>query len=775
MLSAKSLVSIAAKIVTPITKHSYVNNIVSQINNPILHNKCKTDNLLRVTLNGQSNSQKETKTDQDIQTSRIPNDQNKLDQLNNNNWRKPTNILTGNNSNLLTTEIVTEINQSQPKTTSNTSIKQSELPSEYNSNNYKYPLPQRKTAELVKTDKQMKNLDTSTHSPKPSVNVVNAGNNEQSMDAIKTVLPKTVIAPPSPLTFKKHLVKFWPTTVKSEWTDFNYEVVYSKVRKTGVPNYLDAKIPLPSGLNIPTWYNLLTDYHDNQLVNFLNYGWPVDYTYNRTPTPTFNNHKEPEDFSTHINKYITTELKHKALLGPFKNKPFEPWCQFSPIMTRKKKHSCDRRIIVDLSYPRGQSVNSGIKKGYYLGKQLSYTLPGINNIITKLTCTKTNKYLWTIDLERAYRQLRTDPLSVPLLGITFNKQMYLDIAPPFGCRTSSMACARTTDAVVYLLNNMGFDVICYLDDFIGVEDTYEKACKSYDCSLNLLKQLGLAVSYKKCIAPTQHITWLGYNIDSENNRIKIPEEKIIEIIDECKLWQVGSKVTRKYIQHVAGKLNFISKCVLATKTFMNRILEFLRNSPFKGTITVDINVMQDIKWFIHFASQFNGLILLPTKPKTTFIIECDACLSGGGAFSNGKYFSEVFTKEFVTLKLHIAQIESINLIAALVNLCPADPFQYDITIHTDNMSSQQVLDSGSGKDKILTACARFIWKFSALNNCIINIVHKPGIELVIADALSRAAINNSSRKTATEYCVNNNLTRVLVDHVKLYEEILVCM
>ena len=261
-------------------------------------------------------------------------------------------------------------------------------------------------------------------------------------------------------------------TVKTEWYNCPYELIYSAVRLTGVPNFMSAKIPVPSGLKISHWKELLIGYHDYEMLSYLEYGWPVDYAVNRIPTATLRNHKEQIDNSPHIEKYISTELKHNAIIGPFMNTPFEPWCQFSPIMTRPKKNSVERRIIVDLSFPKGHSVNSGIRRGCYLGKELTYTLPSINNIIKKLHFKEPTQYLWTIDLARAYRQLRTDPLSVPLLGITFDTNKYFDIAPPFGCRTSSMACARTTNAVVHLMTNLGFYVICYLDDFIGVENSY---------------------------------------------------------------------------------------------------------------------------------------------------------------------------------------------------------------------------------------------------------------------------------------------------------------
>ena len=55
-------------------------------------------------------------------------------------------------------------------------------------------------------------------------------------------------------------------------------------------------------------------------------------------------------------------------------------------------------------------------------------------------------------------------------------------------------------------------------------------------------------------------------------------------------------------------------------------------------------------------------------------------------------------------------------------------------INTDNIASQQVLDSGAGSDEVLTACAREIWLFSAINNCRVEILHKPGKDLLLADA-----------------------------------------
>ena len=39
------------------------------------------------------------------------------------------------------------------------------------------------------------------------------------------------------------------------------------MRASAVPNYMGARIPIPSALNIPEWRRLLTDYHDKEIVD----------------------------------------------------------------------------------------------------------------------------------------------------------------------------------------------------------------------------------------------------------------------------------------------------------------------------------------------------------------------------------------------------------------------------------------------------------------------------------------------------------------------------
>ena len=43
------------------------------------------------------------------------------------------------------------------------------------------------------------------------------------------------------------------------------------------PNACGAKIPVSSQLNISVWRHYLTDYVDHVVVDFLQFGWPINY------------------------------------------------------------------------------------------------------------------------------------------------------------------------------------------------------------------------------------------------------------------------------------------------------------------------------------------------------------------------------------------------------------------------------------------------------------------------------------------------------------------
>ena len=94
--------------------------------------------------------------------------------------------------------------------------------------------------------------------------------------------------------------------------------IYKAVRKTGVPNFLAARIPLPHGLNIQAWRKAFatSEYQDTALLDFLEYGFPVDFNRQNPLECDGRNHQSAEANPRDVDHYINTETTCGAIVGP---------------------------------------------------------------------------------------------------------------------------------------------------------------------------------------------------------------------------------------------------------------------------------------------------------------------------------------------------------------------------------------------------------------------------------------------------------------------------
>ena len=534
--------------------------------------------------------------------------------------------------------------------------------------------------------------------------------------------------------------------------------IYKVVRDSGLPNYLQARIPLPSDLRCDAWQALLANYDDNEIVDFLRFGWPSSYTAPTPPTTSNTNHPSAQAFSKDIDSFIHKELSKQALLGPFTDLPFLPWTQTSPIMTVPKPGSSKRRVIIDLSFPKGESVNDGVAKNFFQGRDLSYSLPSAADLSQCLLFHGRSCFMWKADLERAYRQLRSDPLDYPLMGIRHNGSIYVDVCPSFGARGSSAAQQRVSRAVSHLMVKAGHHCLAYMDDFCGAAASFDEAVAAFVEFERLTAQLGLKLAPDKCAFPAKAMDWLGFYFDASDLSVTIPPDKLKEVTDLSRSWLFKKRATRHDLQVLTGKLMFISHCVLPARKFMSRILSALRSSPQKGSIYVSCELRRDVRWFVDFASACNAkLLLVPDMP--LFHIECDACLDGAGGFSETQYYSFRFPPAEKRSR-HISQLEATNIVVAVKSLIPPTLANHKVVVTTDNLASVYALNSGRTSDYVLAACSRELWLVAATRQLSVLIQHAPGVSLVLADALSRRYMDSKAEAIARQLIGEKGLVRV---------------
>ena len=169
-----------------------------------------------------------------------------------------------------------------------------------------------------------------------------------------------------------------PRPQQSDVDSFNAQLrgIFNTVTRDGRYNYQGARCRVPSGLCINAWRAYLADYTDGHLVDFLEFGWPVNFARGAPLSATLENHPSALQHEKDVEFYIATELGHHALAGPFGGPPVTP-LHVSPLMTRVKKDSDKRRVIVDLSWPDGASVNDGVEGDFYVDGHASIRLPTV--------------------------------------------------------------------------------------------------------------------------------------------------------------------------------------------------------------------------------------------------------------------------------------------------------------------------------------------------------------------------------------------------------------
>ena len=207
---------------------------------------------------------------------------------------------------------------------------------------------------------------------------------------------------------------------------------------------------------------------------------------------------------------------------------------------------------------------------------------------------------------------------------------------PMGLRSSAMCCQRITNAIRYIYQQFGFNLVPYLDD-LATAETPERSLEAFQNVAEILKLAGLEESIQKAHSPSIQMVFLGIQFDTMNLTLSIPirVQETLTLLDQC---LNANEMSPMEIQLVVGKLQFLANCVRPGRLFMSRILEFMRGLPDRGRFSVTDSVKADMWWWKLFLPRYNGISLmavdhwsLPDK-----VIACDACLTGCGAWFHEK-------------------------------------------------------------------------------------------------------------------------------------------
>ena len=513
-----------------------------------------------------------------------------------------------------------------------------------------------------------------------------------------------------------------------------------EVRARGAPNAFGAQRPVHSGFNLDVWSHYLEHYEDRIVVDFLRFGWPINFRSDVLPLSTFRNHPSAISNSDCLTSYIAKELSFQSVMGPFHCNPFNTNCVVSPLMCVPKRDSSDLRIVHDLSFPEGSSVNDSISKDHYLEQYFKLRLPGIDRLVEFINDKGRGCHVFKKDLRRAYRQIPVDPADYPLLGMSVDGSLFFHTSLPFGLRSATLICQRTTKSVVHILTKEGLSVDVYIDDFYGAESPVCSQ-QAFQRMNSLFNDLGLMASPEKDVPPCHHMLCLGIWINTLDMTLSVPPFRVSELHQELHKWLHKSSFTRHELQQLLGKLSFVSACVRPGRAFMSRLLNALRacfSRPKNASFPLTVELRSDLDWWLFFLSQYNGISVIPSNVliSNPELFATDACLSGCGAICFGEFFHREFPDFILSQDLHINELELLTVVIAM-KLWSRKLEGFKVELLSDNSTCVSVINSQYSTNLFMQQCLRELWLLLALFNIQLVVRHVRGCDNWLADSLSR--------------------------------------
>ncbi len=305
-----------------------------------------------------------------------------------------------------------------------------------------------------------------------------------------------------------------------------------------------------------------------------------------------------------VQEKLNKEILAGRVAGPFDNPPMEN-LRISPIGLVPKKSSGDFRLIHHLSYPSGESVND------YIDPQIcSVRYTSFDEAVFLIQDLGPNCKLFKMDLKNAFRILPVHPHDYELLGFSFMEKFFVDKALPFGCSISCSSFEKFATFLEFCVRQrlQSRKLIHYLDNFFGGDKTVTGCSNAMTCFTTVMQELNVPLTDEKTEGPSEIIVFLGLELDSNAMVVRIPREKITEVIEKIEQIIACKKATLKKLQSLIGSLNFCCRAIAVGRPFCRRLINATCGAarPFHR-IRVSKNMKLDLQLWLEFFKHSNGI------------------------------------------------------------------------------------------------------------------------------------------------------------------------
>lgn len=439
---------------------------------------------------------------------------------------------------------------------------------------------------------------------------------------------------------------------------------------------------------------------------------------------------------------ICKEISLGRIAGPFLSPPF-PTFRVSPIAVIPKKSSSEFRLIHNLSFPAGGSVNDCIDDRFCSVKYSS--IDDAVNMIHKLG---RNALLAKCDIKSAFRLLPLNPSDFDLMGFKFDDLYFYQKVLPMGASSSCALFNKFSSILHWYVEKKSYNdnIIHYLDDFLFGGEAGTTKCQDTLYSFqSICNNWGVPLAKEKTVKPTEVLIFLGILFDTKNMVMRLPDEKLQEVRTRIITCLNSQKVILRELQSLIGVLNFACQVIVPGRAFCRRLVDATCGvSKPHHRIRISSDMKEDLKIWLMFLSKYNGTTVILDQfwsSNSMLHLFCDAAAGEGrgfGVYFNGKWAQAVWPYHFIEKNL-LSDITFLELfpVVVAIYIWGEQLKNKKILFHIDNQSVIAILNKKSSRSVTIMILVRKLVLACLHYNILLKAEHISTRLNSIADSLSR--------------------------------------
>jgi hypothetical protein len=559
--------------------------------------------------------------------------------------------------------------------------------------------------------------------------------------------------------------EFKPTT--AEWTltaeplprppqvELTNRIVANTIKKN--PDLFKIVTPI----KVDIFERLLTSHPNRAFVDSLCLGfregfWPWANTLYHD-YPSENDQSRPTPSDENKAAFLRSQLEIERAKGRF-SPPFGqnllPGMYSMPIFAVPKPNSTDFRLVTDQSHGT-YSLNSMIEHDKITG----YPLDNLSHLGQMLLDQEkrepnTKRIVWKSDIAEAYRLIPMHPCWQIKQVNTIDGLRYVDRCNAFGGCASGAIFIAFNSAVAWIAKYIrGVKYLGnYVDDSSGVgraDDLlyYQPYGRNFPADqvrlLTLWDDIGIPHKERKQVWGDS-LTIIGIHVDANTLIFTLPDESKQRLVKELEDWSRKKKKerVRKWFA-LGGWINWGLNVFPLIRPALNNFYPKLKGRRDSNSqLWINNSIRLDFEWALFILEQLQGVNLLESfswdVSDATQTVYCDACPEGMGFWYPASGIGFHSRTPICGDPSLIFYFEALCVFSALVDAhyAPRMDRRSRLVIYTDNLNTVSIFNTFRalpGYNHLLQAAVNILVE----GNHSLRVLHVPGIDNDVADALSR--------------------------------------